>query len=119
VNVRKWPLLLGELPPARYEEIEQEEARHQEGLLARSLAAAQRIGLERVSSLGLVGAAGRAGTSGRGCKGSRSSGDVANMPGLSAVGGDPKVQAAIDRNLVLKALRAQRLDASNRRTSSD
>lgn len=55
VNVRHWPLYQGELSPARYEEIEQDQIRHQEALLGQALAAARQAGLEPLSSVAAVG----------------------------------------------------------------
>jgi len=55
LNVREWPLLQGDLPPVRYEEIERDQIRHQSELLESTLAAARRGGLELVSTLAEVG----------------------------------------------------------------
>ena len=55
VNVRQWPLLQGDLPPLRYEEIEADQIRQQKALLESMLAGARRSGLELVSTLGEVG----------------------------------------------------------------
>ena len=55
VNVREWPLLQGDLPPMRYEEIEREQIRQQTALLESTLAAARRSGLEVVSTLAEMG----------------------------------------------------------------
>ena len=55
VNVRQWPLFYGELPPLRYESIEQDQIQHQKELLEATLTAARRSGLELVSTLSEVG----------------------------------------------------------------
>lgn len=55
VNVRQWPLFYGELPPLRYELIEQDQVQHQKELLEAALATARRSGLEHVSTLSEVG----------------------------------------------------------------
>jgi nucleotide-binding universal stress UspA family protein len=55
LNVRKWPLLQGDLPPMRYEEIEGDQIRQQKALLESTLAGARRSGLEVVSTLGEAG----------------------------------------------------------------
>lgn len=55
VNVRQWPLLQGDLPPLRYEEIEADQIRQQKALLESMRAGARRSGLELVSTLGEVG----------------------------------------------------------------
>jgi len=55
INVRHWPLFLGDLPAGRYEEIEKEQIRQQETLLAQALDAARRAGLEPVSTVAAVG----------------------------------------------------------------
>ena len=55
LNVREWPLLKGDLPPVRYEEIEADQIRQQKALLDSTLAAARRSGLELVSTLAEVG----------------------------------------------------------------
>jgi nucleotide-binding universal stress UspA family protein len=55
VNVRQWPLFYGELPPLRYESIEQDQIQRQKELLETTLAAARRSGLDLVSTLGEVG----------------------------------------------------------------
>ena len=51
LNVREWPMFYGDLPPARYEEIESNQIGHKKELLEAALAAARRSGLERVSTL--------------------------------------------------------------------
>jgi nucleotide-binding universal stress UspA family protein len=55
VNVRQWPLFYGELPPLRYELIEQDQVQRQKELLEATLAAARRSGLGLVSTLSEVG----------------------------------------------------------------
>jgi nucleotide-binding universal stress UspA family protein len=55
MNVRQWPVFYGELPPLRYESIEQDQIQHQKELLEATLAAARRSGLELVSTRSEVG----------------------------------------------------------------
>jgi len=55
LHVRHWPVFLGDLPPARYEDVEREQIHHQEGLLAQALAAARRAGLAAVTTAAAVG----------------------------------------------------------------
>jgi len=55
IHVRHWPVFLGDLPPARYEDVEREQISHQEGLLAQAFDAARRAGLVSITTAAAVG----------------------------------------------------------------